>query len=287
MRRHALTLAAILALVVAGSALVGSLGSASVTPTTPKARAVGMVRQAIHDEESAIGLALKGGSWPEVESKISLSHKAMVQAVHRLDDAEAIGQISEAANDAVTVSLGNAVQLDAKATRSARSKDPNGVKERLRKAISAKQSALRLLENAHPPQPALAPIHAVFTPPAAGTACAPPACTTVYTETVSSGEDLTYTWTVSIPADPNCAKGFQPNTPTLAAATWYHADESQGGPCNHTGTTYDSAGAGHPGTVTVVVANAYWSCTATYYGTQGANGLPTGDGPAPEPCNAE
>ena len=41
---------------------------------------------------------------------------------------------------------------------------------------------------------------------------------------------------------------------------------------------------GHPGTVTVIVSNANWSSTATYFGTEGNNGSLTGDGDPPKPC---
>src|SRR4029077_13047637 len=99
-----------------------------------------------------------------------------------------------------------------------------------------------------------------------------------------TGQDLTYQWSVSIPADPGCAGGFHPNQPQQNQASWYHADGSEGGPCNHSGTAYDAAGAVHPGTVRVTVSNASWTCVATYTGTQGASGTPTGDGPAPQPC---
>jgi hypothetical protein len=133
-----------------------------------------------------------------------------------------------------------------------------------------------------PPKPTITPIHAVFTPSTVP-GCSPPACTTVYTEN-ATGQDLTYQWTVSIPADPNCAAGFHPNQPQLNQATWYHADESEGGPCNHSGTTYDPTGHGHPGTVVVVVSNSAWTCTATYFGTQGDQGNPVGDGDPPQPC---
>ena len=137
--------------------------------------------------------------------------------------------------------------------------------------------------------PILKPIHAVFTPMATGQSCSPPACQTVYTEEATKAEyggDLTYSWSVSIPADAECAKGFQPNVPAENQATWYHADTSQGGTCNHSGSDYDSSGSGHPGMVTVIVTNDYWSCTATYYGTQGPQGQPTGDGPPPQRCEA-
>lgn len=132
------------------------------------------------------------------------------------------------------------------------------------------------------PQPTLTPIHAVFTSSTVP-GCSPPACTTAYTEN-ATGQGLSYQWAVSIPADPPCGNGFQPNKPQTNQATWYHADVSEGGSCNHTGTTYDATGRGHPGTVVVQVSNAYWSCAATYYGTQGDNGNPVGDGPTPQAC---
>src|SRR5579859_2836474 len=133
-----------------------------------------------------------------------------------------------------------------------------------------------------PTQPQVTPIHAVFTPEPFGQACAPPSCQTVYTED-AIGDGLIYAWSVSIPPDPACAAGFQPNTPQPNQATWYHADVSEGGHCNHSGTTYDPNGRGHPGTVVVVVSNSAWTCTATYFGTQG-NGTPVGDGDPPQPC---
>lgn len=123
-----------------------------------------------------------------------------------------------------------------------------------------------------PPPPVLKKIHAVFTPAA---------FSTTYTEN-ASGQNLKYVWTVSIPADPGCAKGFQPNTPLAQQATWYHADVSEGGPCNH--GVYDASGRGHPGTVTVTVTDAYWRCVATYFGTQGDMGNLEGDGAAPQRC---
>jgi hypothetical protein len=91
---------------------------------------------------------------------------------------------------------------------------------------------------------------------------------------------LNYAWAVAIPADPGCASGFQPNKPEPNQATWFHADASEGGPCNHLGTVYDANGRGHPGTVVVQVSDVQWDCTLTYYGTQG-NGVPVGDGPPP------
>src|SRR3954454_4533954 len=134
-----------------------------------------------------------------------------------------------------------------------------------------------------PPEPNLLPIHAVFKPSAPGAACAPPACTTVYTE-YATGTALKYQWALAIPPDPLCANGFQPGAPLANQATWYHADANEGGQCNHSGGNYDASGAGHPGTVAVQVSDANYTCAATYYGTQGPNGAAEGDGPAPQPC---
>jgi hypothetical protein len=104
---------------------------------------------------------------------------------------------------------------------------------------------------------------------------------TIYTEN-ATGTDLNYTWSVSIPVDPDCAAGFNGNSPKANQATWFHKDKSQGGSCNHDGTR--TGPRGHPGTVTVVVSNMGWTCKATYEGTQGDGGKATGDGPAPEAC---
>ena len=123
-----------------------------------------------------------------------------------------------------------------------------------------------------PPAPTLQPIHAFFDQST---------FSTTYTESASGG-NLTYAWSVSIPTDPGCAAGFKAGSPQPNQATWYHADRGEGGPCSH--ADYDASGAGHPGTVTVTVSDGYWSCAATYRGTQGGDGSPAGDGPAPEPC---
>lgn len=158
----------------------------------------------------------------------------------------------------------------------------------LKAAKSCKQALEDAVHRANPTtsvQPTLKPIHAVFNPAPAGQSCHPPYCTTVYTED-ANGHGLSYTWTVSIPKDPNCAKGFQPNKPNPNQATWYHADVSEGGYCNHTGQDYNASGSGHPGTVTVVVSNASWTCKATFDGTQGPQAQPTWDGPAPQACQA-
>ena len=113
--------------------------------------------------------------------------------------------------------------------------------------------------------PSISPIQAVFTDSLYHT---------VYTES-ATGTGLTYAWTVSMSADPHCAVGFKGNAPSANQATWYHADiTSSGGPCDH---TYYGA-QGHPGTVTVVVTDALWRCSATYVGTL------TGTGPAPAAC---
>ena len=139
------------------------------------------------------------------------------------------------------------------------------------------------VETTFPPEPKLSPIHAVFTPAPPSQPCGPGYCTTVYTES-ATGDGLSFSWALSIPSDPGCAKGFEPGRPAANQATWYHADESEAGPCNHSGNTYDASGSGHPGTVTVTVANRDWSCTASFSGTQGPQGQPTYDGPAPQPC---
>jgi hypothetical protein len=97
---------------------------------------------------------------------------------------------------------------------------------------------------------------------------------TVYTEHVVD-ERWSYHWTVSIPADPHCALGFNHNYPYLWAATWYHADTDIGGPCLHTTGDY-SSGYGHPGIVKLIVTSSRFVCTLTYHGTL------TGTGTVPE-----
>jgi hypothetical protein len=108
--------------------------------------------------------------------------------------------------------------------------------------------------------------------------------TTTYTEN-ATGPDLSYTWSVAIPTDEECAAGFNGNSPSPNQAAWFHKDKSQGGSCNHDGTR--TGPRGHPGRVTVVVSNLGWTCKATYDGTQGDGGSLTGVGPSPEPCVAK
>ena len=151
----------------------------------------------------------------------------------------------------------------------------------LKRARSMKEKLEHMLLVATRPSPE--PIRAVFTPSQVP-GCSPPACTTVYTEDANSPTPASYEWSVEFTADPQCGAGFQANRPAPNQATWYHADESEGGTCNHGGTAYDAQGRGHPATVKVVVTNEAWTCTATYFGTQGDNGSTTGDGAQPEPC---
>jgi hypothetical protein len=135
-------------------------------------------------------------------------------------------------------------------------------------------------------QPYLKPVHAVFTPAGTSGCIFASTCTTVYTEDATAGgTPITYQWSVSIPKDPDCALGFLPGDPQANIATWYHADVKEGGRCNHNGNTYDAAGIGHPGVVTVEVSDDYWTCTATFIGTQGPSGQTVADGPTPpQPC---
>ncbi len=131
------------------------------------------------------------------------------------------------------------------------------------------------------PKPKLTPIRAVFDPAPQGVSCAPPYCETTYTEK-AKGKGLDYSWKVRIPTDRKCAKGFLGNRPHKNAATWYHADVTEGGYCDH--SKYNASGSGHPGTVTVRVTNADWSCKATFRGTQGPQAQLSWNGPRPKKC---
>jgi hypothetical protein len=101
--------------------------------------------------------------------------------------------------------------------------------------------------------------------------------TTLYTVVYTEGPfgDTKYAWSVKFDADTACAGKFQGGTPQPHQATWPHPDKEQGGVCSHTASQVGARG--HNGTVTVVATNDAWSCTATYFGTQG-NGVPAGDG---------
>ena len=111
--------------------------------------------------------------------------------------------------------------------------------------------------------PVLPPIHAEFDQQT---------FTTTYAEAVPTLDGLSFVWSVSIPADPECASGFKGNTPAPNQAAWFHADASEKGPCNHAGSNYGAQG--HPGAVTVVVTSASWRFQANYFGTITGDGTP-------------
>ena len=112
--------------------------------------------------------------------------------------------------------------------------------------------------------PSLSPITATFVQSA---------YSTYYEIKATNPAGLSYQWSVSIPTDPGCAAGFKGHTPSPNGASWYHQDEKEGGPCNHSGADYSPA-FGHPGTVTVIVTSPEWSCTASYHGTLTGTGSP-------------
>lgn len=93
------------------------------------------------------------------------------------------------------------------------------------------------------------------------------AFSTYYTEPIYN-PSWSYSWSVSIPVDPKCADGFHGSTPTPDKATWYHANTTQGGPCNHSGNAYSDA-TGHPGTVSLVVtpSDHSWHCEMLFNGS--------------------
>lgn len=232
----------------------------------------------------------------EIESAITKEEQAIealdrtppqyYQASRRLDEASQYVRYAEqdsyiSAPDAHEDLL-DVERLDLAATAYNRFLDPKlwskaqvekaveGFEADIEKAIKLKKKALRLVEYAHATEsnakPVLKPITAVFTQSLYHT---------VFTED-ATGTDLHYTWSVRIPADPGCAAGFKGNTPAANEATWYHADEDIKGPCQHGVRDYGIRG--HPGTTTVEVEDAHWSCVATYYGTI------TGTGPEPKRC---
>jgi hypothetical protein len=125
--------------------------------------------------------------------------------------------------------------------------------------------------------PVLKPIHAVFHQST---------LSTLYIET-AKGHHLTYRWSLSIPTDPKCAKGFHPNKPRPNEATWYHPGSDVGASdnfCDHSGA-YVKRGRVHAGTITVRVQDTSWTCIARYYGATGDNSAVSGDGYKPEPCH--
>jgi len=95
---------------------------------------------------------------------------------------------------------------------------------------------------------------------------------TYYSEP-QSDPSWTYTWSLSIPRDPECAAGFKSSAATPNKASWYHQDTDQGGPCNHTAYNEEI---GHPGTITLVVQpkDGSWTCTMKLRGSAPHNTRP-------------
>ena len=100
----------------------------------------------------------------------------------------------------------------------------------------------------------------------------------------SAGElDLahaSYVWTLKPPENDTACNNDGTLTGIGNEFVWHHGNE--GDPisndhCNHDG---DAIGpTGHQGTVSVEVSDAKWTCTASYTGTQRADGNASGDGP--------
>jgi hypothetical protein len=109
-----------------------------------------------------------------------------------------------------------------------------------------------------PAAPKVSPVHATFDPTLRAT---------FYTVNVSEqgGGAPSYAWKLTPPkGDPTCNKfsTVKPNE-----SVWHHADTDG---CNHA----LMGPAGHLGTVTVLVENTFWKCTATFFGTNTTSGPP-------------
>ena len=109
-----------------------------------------------------------------------------------------------------------------------------------------------------PAAPKVSPVHATFDQNLRAT---------FYTINASEqgGGPPSYAWTLTPPrADPTCNRfsTVHPNE-----AVWHHSDTDG---CNHA----LMGPAGHLGTVTVTVKNAFWTCTATFFGTNTTSGPP-------------
>ena len=109
-----------------------------------------------------------------------------------------------------------------------------------------------------PSAPTVSPVQATFNPNLRAT---------FYTISVSEqgGGPPSYSWKLTPPkGDPTCSKF---STVKPSEAVWHHADTDG---CNHA----LMGPAGHLGTVTVTVKNSFWTCTATFFGTNTTSGPP-------------
>jgi hypothetical protein len=109
-----------------------------------------------------------------------------------------------------------------------------------------------------PAAPKVSPVQATFNPSLRAT---------FYTVNVSEagGGAPSYAWKLTPPkGDPTCNKFtiVKPNE-----SVWHHADTDG---CNHA----LMGPAGHLGTVSVLVENTFWKCTATFFGTNTTSGPP-------------
>jgi hypothetical protein len=90
--------------------------------------------------------------------------------------------------------------------------------------------------------------------------------------TDSAGLAITYAWTLTPPtADPAC-NNHGNLTSSSNEFIWRHGDQDH---CDHT----KQGALGHLGIVSVVVSDTSSSCSASYGGTEGANGSPTASVP--------
>jgi hypothetical protein len=193
------------------------------------------------------------------------------RAFDALEKAGRAGDIPEAKVEALKEDFVEVRGIDEKAERLIEDGKQVEARHRLERAIELKHHIANALPNTalYAKPPVLKPIEAEFEPANRQT---------VYTERATSpdGRDLHYHWTLVEHNDPTCSN-FEPNEPRQNQAVWHHADD-QG--CNHS----LEGPRGHVGTVTVVVRDGAYKCLASYDGSQGDNGSPTGVGPDPQPC---
>jgi hypothetical protein len=224
---------------------------------------------AIADEQGVS----RGSQNPYVELRVS--QDSLAAAFDAIERAKKANLIDDTTFERMQEDAGRAHRLDGDAVDAFNKHEKAKGKELVEKALKAKHRLVNALPSIllYEPEPKLKRIEAVFDSNTRST---------VYTEN-ATGENIDYHWAVAIPQDPPCAAGFHPHKPTSKQATWVHADTTEGGFCNH--NIYDATGRGHPGTVVVIVQNHAWSCAATYFGTQGDNGRPAGEGDPPQRCH--
>jgi hypothetical protein len=298
----AASLGAVLALTVTLSASAG-VRRASAHPELDKTEAC--IRAALRKEKLAITYIQEGKvSKATIADKVvePATTDIFTCAAPALKAAEAADEIGEGDAKAVDSDLTNAAAADDDARHFLADRKGKQAIESLEKANSLKEAALSFVEHAaaREPKPSISAIYAVFLPKKLATRY------TIHAGSITGEHTFRWTLTLEqIDPDGSSPEGFQSSdaaAPDYSSAgfdpkcnnsilpggqqsssgagravyvwsglldefTWYHGDVGSY-PGSSYGCNHKKMGArGHQGTVTVVITDGRWVCTASIEGT--------------------